>query len=157
MKGDPMEKKNIKKDTKKDGRVKNRGTPNNNGGRPKKELNVKLLNELCMLQCTGEEIASVMEMNYDTLNARIKEQFNISFSEYYEQKKDLGRVSLRRKQAKLATKNAAMAIFLGKNILGQKDRMEVDQTNLNFNADLELSEEEADNILKGFGINFEVK
>ena len=37
-----------------------------------------------------------------------------------------GRTSLRRYQFKLAEKNAAMAIFLGKNYLGQKDYFESD-------------------------------
>ena len=44
--------------------------------------------------------------------------------EVFEQGKDLGRVSLRRTQFKLAGKSAAMAIFLGKNLLGQSDRHE---------------------------------
>ena len=42
--------------------------------------------------------------------------------ETYEQKSASGKVTLRRYQLRLAEKNAAMAIWLGKQWLGQTDR-----------------------------------
>ena len=42
--------------------------------------------------------------------------------------KDEGKASLRRIQMQLATKNAAMAIFLGKNLLGQSDKHEMEHS-----------------------------
>ena len=45
----------------------------------------------------------------------------MSFSEVFRQKREGGKASLRRMQWRLAERNAAMAIFLGKNILGQRD------------------------------------
>lgn len=45
----------------------------------------------------------------------------MDYSQVYAQKRSGGRISLRRLQFKLAEKSAAMAIFLGKNILGQSD------------------------------------
>jgi len=47
----------------------------------------------------------------------------MGFSEVYAQKRGSGRISLRRIQFRLAQKNAAMAIFLGKNMLGQTDKV----------------------------------
>ena len=45
----------------------------------------------------------------------------MTFSEVFAIKRQKGRASLRRGQFRLAEKNAAMAIFLGKQYLGQKD------------------------------------
>ena len=50
------------------------------------------------------------------------------YSVVYEEKRGIGKISLRRAQFRLAEKNAAMAIFLGKNYLGQRDHVEVDDS-----------------------------
>lgn len=121
-------------------------------GAPRKEIDFRVLNNLCEIQCTGEEIAAVLDVDYDTMNARIKEKYGQSFSEYYASKKEKGKTSLRRKQWKLAETNAGMAIFLGKQILGQRDKVEVENTNLNLNASLDMTPDEADRILQEFGI-----
>ena len=57
----------------------------------------------------------------------MNEKFNESFSEVFAKKRIRGLISLRRLQFRLAERNAAMAIFLGNNYLGQKDRQEIDQ------------------------------
>jgi hypothetical protein len=96
--------------------------------RPKKEVDFKLLDSLCAIQCTGEEIAAIIGVNYDTLNSHIKEECGIGFSDYFKKKSASGKASLRRKQWALADTNPAMAIFLGKNYLGQADKREVEET-----------------------------
>lgn len=48
----------------------------------------------------------------------------ILFLEVYKRFAAKGKASLRRTQFKLAEKNPSMAIFLGKNLLGQTDRVE---------------------------------
>lgn len=93
----------------------------NKGGRPKIEIDFTMVKNLCGIQCTGEEIASVLNINYDTLVARIKEKFNESFSDYYKKASAGGRASLRRTQFELAKKSPAMCIWLGKQYLGQKE------------------------------------
>ena len=98
------------------------------GGRPKIEIDFKTLDNLLGIFCTGEECAAVLGVNYDTLNARVKEEKSMSFSEYSEIKRGLGRASLRRRQFQMAEKNPALAIWLGKQYLGQVDRQEVDTT-----------------------------
>ena len=55
-----------------------------------------------------------------------------TFTEYKIKGQSKGKVSLRRYQFKLAEKSAPMAIFLGKNYLGQKDNIEfVDNSEVN--------------------------
>lgn len=90
-------------------------------GRPLKEIDIQQFEKLCGLQCTEEEIASFFDCHIDTLNAWCKRTYDATFSEVYKVKASSGKISLRRHQFKLAEKSAAMAIFLGKNILGQKD------------------------------------
>jgi len=94
-------------------------------GRPKKEIDWNLVDSLCGIHCTGDEIASVLSVHYDTLNNRCKEKHGVNFSEYYKKASANGKISLRREQYKVAMKgNVSMLIWLGKNILGQKDAPE---------------------------------
>ena len=94
------------------------------GGRPLLVLNqagVELVQALGRLQCTNEEIASCLGTTDTTLlNAQNKEVFLGAL----EKGKAEGRMSLRRIQMKLAETSATMAIFLGKQILGQRENVE---------------------------------
>ncbi len=118
----------------------------NKGGRPKYEIDYKTLLGLCKLQCTGEECAAVLEVDYDTLNNRLKEDGEGGFSDFFKKHSAGGRASLRRRQFKAADDgNVTMLIWLGKQYLGQTDRMEQKQdedalpieVNFNVNAPLE--------------------
>lgn len=94
------------------------------GGRPLLVLNqagIELVQALGRLQCTNEEIASCLGTTDSTLlNAQNKEVFLGAL----EKGKAEGRMSLRRIQMKLAETSATMAIFLGKQILGQRENVE---------------------------------
>ena len=94
------------------------------GGRPLLVLNqagVELVQALGRLQCTNEAIASCLGTTDTTLlNAQNKEVFLGAL----EKGKAEGRMSLRRIQMKLAETSATMAIFLGKQILGQRENVE---------------------------------
>ena len=96
----------------------------NKGGRPKKIIDQEQFEKLCGFQCTQEEICSWFDVTDKTLTSWCKETYGESFSEVYSKKREKGKISLRRAQFQLATKSAAMAIFLGKNYLGQTDRIE---------------------------------
>jgi len=103
-------------------------------GRPRVEIDFKQLDSLCMIQCTGEEIASVLGVSYDTIERRVKEKFKISLADYLKEKAQGGKASLRRSQwrAAIEDKNVTMLIWLGKNMLAQTDKSEVKQdTTLN--------------------------
>lgn len=93
--------------------------------RPRKEIDQKQFESLCRLQCTLDEICGFFGCCTDTLEAWCKRTYKQGFSEVFRQKRGAGKISLRRTQFRLAEKNAAMAIFLGKQYLGQKDVVDV--------------------------------
>ena len=93
--------------------------------RPRKEIDQKQFENLCGLQCTLEEICGWFGVTDKTLNSWCKRTYSESFSEVFRQKRSMGKISLRRSQWRLAEKNASMAIWLGKQYLGQKDIVEV--------------------------------
>ena len=80
---------------------------------------------MCAIQCTGEEIAGVLGIDYDTLQRACKRENEILFADYIQQKRSGGKMSLRRKQYSTAMEgNPTLLIWLGKNWLGQTDKME---------------------------------
>lgn len=93
-------------------------------GRPKIKLDYELIEKLASIMCTQEEIATFVGCSVDTL------QRDETFCGIYKKGIDSGKMSLRRKQWKLADKSPAMAIFLGKQYLGQKDVLDVESTQL---------------------------
>jgi len=103
-------------------------TDKKKGGRPKAVINYPALEKMCAIQCTGEECAAILGMDYDTLNNRLKSDGHGGFSEYFRQKSSNGKASLRRKQYQKAVEegNPTMLIWLGKQWLGQVDRVEQD-------------------------------
>ncbi|MCR5475499.1 MAG: hypothetical protein K6F28_09910 [Lachnospiraceae bacterium] len=94
-------------------------------GRPVKKIDKEQFETMCQVQCTLEEICLILGLTDKTLNKWCKETYGMTFSEVFRQKRELGKASLRRRQFALAKTNATMAIFLGKNWLGQKDTAEV--------------------------------
>ena len=73
------------------------------------------------MQCTQQEICDFLDVDHKTLTRWCKRTYKKEYSQVYAEKKSGGKISLRRLQFRLAEKSAAMAIFLGKNILGQSD------------------------------------
>jgi len=91
-------------------------------------IDQKQFEALCGIQCTQEEICSVLDCNPDTLNSWCKEHYGNSFSKVFKEKRQGGKASLRRMQWKLAEKNATMGIWLGKQYLDQTDKLETNNT-----------------------------
>jgi hypothetical protein len=89
-------------------------------GRPKIEIDLDMVKRLAGIQCTMTEIAAVMDIGLSTLSTRK------DFLEVYKKGLENGKASLRRIQFHLAEKSAGMAIWLGKQYLGQSDKMEID-------------------------------
>lgn len=89
--------------------------------RPRKEIDKKIFENLCGLQCTEEEIASAFNCSVDTVSRWCKRTYKESFAEVFKKKSAGGKISLRRAQFRLAETNSTMAIFLGKQYLGQSD------------------------------------
>ena len=93
-------------------------------GRPRIEINKEEFEKLCALLCSEEEIASWFDVSVDTLCRWCKREYGVTFAEIYKTKSEKGRIALRRYQFKLAEKYPAMAIFLGKQYLGQRDNVD---------------------------------
>ena len=91
-------------------------------GRPKKEIDYVTVEKLANIQCTQEEIASFLGISSRTLLRDEK------FKELFARGRENGKMSLRRIQWKHAEKSATMAIWLGKQYLGQRDNIEVANT-----------------------------
>jgi|SRR5215472_617284 len=86
-------------------------------GRPRKHVDLELVEKLAHIQCTQAEIASTLGVSVDTLWR------NPKFAEVYKRGAEGGRKSLRRMQFESANKgNVAMLIWLGKQYLGQREQ-----------------------------------
>lgn len=95
-------------------------------GRPKIEIDKTKFEKLCGIMCTLDEIAGVFECSEDTIERWCKETYKTTFADISKRYQGTGKSSLRRMQFKLAERSAAMAIWLGKQYLGQKDNYEVE-------------------------------
>lgn len=96
-------------------------------GRPFIKIDKDKFEKLCFMQCTQLEIADYFDCKHDTINNWCKKTYGKTFEETFAVKRVGGKISLRRSQWKLAMKNPAMAIWLGKQYLGQKDETTVNQ------------------------------
>lgn len=97
------------------------GRPN---GRPRIEIDKRQFETACAMQCTEEEIAALFDCSVATVERWCEREYGVTFAEVYKSKRDKGKISLRRNQFKLSETNATMAIWLGKQWLGQRDRQE---------------------------------
>lgn len=94
-------------------------------GRPKKELNATEVRKLAELGCTHEEMAGFFGVSTDTIARRLKDDDEIRVA--YEYGTADVRISLRRHQIAAAKNgNAAVLIWLGKQLLNQKDKIEAE-------------------------------
>ena len=123
--------------------------------RPRKEIDQKQFENLCGLQCTLEEICGWFDVCSDTLETWCKRTYKRSFSEVFAQKRGAGKISLRRSQWRLAEKNATMAIFLGKQFLGQRDNIDVTVADAKGIALDELEKRVLEDDESGSGSSFE--
>lgn len=108
-------------------------------GRPKIEIDYGAVEKLANIQCTQEEIASFLGISVRTL------QRDEEFMRLFKKGQENGKMSLRRIQFRLAEKNTSMAIFLGKQYLGQRDNVEVSNTD-DMNKVKELLEKIEDSV-----------
>lgn len=90
-------------------------------GRPMIQIDQRNFEELCKMQCTELEIAGFFGCSDETLNKWCKKTYKKTFEQCFAILRQGGKASLRRTQWRIAENNAAMAIFLGKNYLGQSD------------------------------------
>lgn len=100
------------------------GKPN---GRPPKTVDWEEFDKLCALQCTLKEFEYFFEMDDKTLDALCLREKGMGFSDYFELKRQAGKISLRRRMFQLAQKDdKTMLIWLTKQkaFLGYSDRID---------------------------------
>ena len=96
--------------------------------RPRKKIDKTEFEKLCGLQCRLDEIADFFDCSEDTIERWCLRTYKdddgnpMHFAEVFRKKRGRGKIALRRYQFELAKKNAAMAIFLGKNYLEQTEQ-----------------------------------
>ena len=106
-------------------------------GRPKIELSGEQVRKLAALHCSVDEIADILGCGRDTIYRHHKEELDKGRAE--------GRMRLRTMQFKSAQHgSAAMLIWLGKQILNQKDQQEIAVVD---EEEKRLSEEDVDAML----------
>ena len=96
--------------------------------RPTKEFDKKEFADLISLGCNEDEICWFFRddqgrpANRDTLSRWCKRTYKMSFQEYSKKNKFMSlKIQLRKNQLELSKKSAAMAIWLGKQYLDQKE------------------------------------
>jgi AraC-like DNA-binding protein len=106
----------------------------NNGRKPKK-IDEELLKKLAHIHCTMEEMSSIVGVSVDTLERR--------FAALIKKARDSGKMSLRRWQWKAAeSQNIGMLIWLGKQHLGQSEKVEQKNMEAQEKTVAKLSDEE---------------
>lgn len=90
-------------------------------GRPPKQINFSTFEALCKIHCSQAEICDILKVTDKTLTNALKAHYGLAFSEAYKKFSAEGKMSLRRIQFDLAKKSTGMAIWLGKQWLGQRD------------------------------------
>jgi hypothetical protein len=101
------------------------GVALNKGGRTRKLFDdagtYEQLSGLGRLHCTISDVAAFFRVSKSTVELFLHDFPDAK--EAYEAGKGEGCISLRRAQFRLAEKHPAMAIFMGKNYLGQSDKV----------------------------------
>jgi hypothetical protein len=90
-----------------------------NAGRKPVNIDLVELEKLCSLQCTDAEIAGFFGVSTRSIEKRRKQP---KFADAMERGRVKGRISVRRAQMRLVEGgNGSVAIWLGKQLLGQRD------------------------------------
>jgi hypothetical protein len=96
-------------------------------GRKAAQIDLRELEKLSSLQCSDEEIAAWFGVSVRTIQTRRKQSL---FAEAMRRGQARGRISVRRAQWRLLEAgNGPIAVWLGKNLLGQKDTMQITGAN----------------------------
>lgn len=101
--------------------------PKRKGGRPKAEINQRQFEDLCRWHCTRAEVAAHFDVDESTITRWCKETYGCDFATVIKKKEQCGNTALRKIQFNMAENGSErMAIWLGKQWLGQTDKQEID-------------------------------
>lgn len=106
-----------------------------------KKINWKNVAAYLKAGCSGREIAAMIGVHENTLYMRCKEEQNMDFVAFKQEKQAEGDAHIKRAQYEEAVieRDRRMLIWLGKQRLGQREKFE--STNKNLNADLTSEKE----------------
>lgn len=105
-------------------------------GRPLLDIDKNKLIALAELQCTLEEMASFYGCSDKTIVRRIERDFGVTFGVFYKIYSPAGRISIRRKQIRMAEEgNVPLLIHLGKTLLNQSEKKQLELSG-NLNASI---------------------
>ena len=108
-------------------------------GRPRIELNPEELRRLAVLHCTQQEVAAYFCVSLSHVEKRLHDEPEMRLA--WDEGRALGAISLRRQQTALAEKgNATMLIWLGKQLLGQRDNLDLKHAGTGPNGEIELTQ-----------------
>lgn len=110
------------------------------------ELDKEQFEKLCALQCTLAEIAGWFSVSKTEVERWCRRCYKKKFPEVFEEKRQAGIISLRRNQFRLAETSAAMGIWLGKQYLGQTDKIQLIQPNPQMDALIEAIKGASDEV-----------
>ena len=109
-------------------------------GRKKRIIDLEIFESCCEVACTKADICHILSIADKTLDRIIKEHYfdedgkPLKFIEVYNKCSANARNSLRRAQYKFALKgNKTLLIWLGKNWLGQTDKTDETDNDINLN------------------------
>ena len=92
-------------------------------GRKAAQIDLGELEKLCSMQCSDDELAAWFGVSVRTIQNRRRQP---KFAKVMHRGKARGCLNVRRAQLRLLeADNAAMAIWLGKIVLGQRDTMQI--------------------------------
>ncbi len=96
----------------------------NKVGRPEKEIDWKLLDSILQFGARLIDCSEMLDMSDDSIQRKIQDAHGCTFSEYRERKMSKMRMRLLQKQFDVAMAgNTALLIWLGKQHLGQTDKI----------------------------------
>jgi hypothetical protein len=121
----------------------NKTAPKKNlGGAPRKEIDYKQLDAIMQFKVTKGFVADYFNISEDTLETRIREHANMTFSEYNKLKLQRTGIKLQQKAIEAALSgNTPLMIFALKNIAGWSDNI---TSEMNHSGQIKISVDDKD-------------
>ena len=89
------------------------------------EIDKNMFEVYCQLACSEQDICDLFGgVDHDTLDEWCRKTYGMAFEQIYRKKVSPVKLALRKNQLLLSKTSSMMAIFLGKNMLGQSDHPE---------------------------------
>jgi hypothetical protein len=102
-----------------------RGPPPGTGGRPRAEIDLAVVKRAAALGCTNGELAVIAGVSPRAFSDHLRQDPDMR--QALDEGRDVGRTTLRRLQWQLAEAgHPTMLIWLGKQLLGQRDKADID-------------------------------